>query len=156
MKEFLHGWRRKTGCLALIVAIGLMGAWLSSQRICETVEIPAGGTLHRIVSKDGTIQWCRYWSEGSDTALVSNMSWVSGPEFTPPWILLASIGHDPNDSGRYGFSLSRYQGNSPHGDGPVSLIVWMIPYWSVVIPLTFLAACLLLCEPRKVESETTK
>ena len=59
MREFFHGWRRKTGCVTLLLALAALAAWGRSQITrsrfsADTVTIPFGGgieywaTLHAI------------------------------------------------------------------------------------------------------------
>ena len=42
MREFFNGWRRKAGCVTLVMACGLMGMWVRSCIVIDNVRIPFG------------------------------------------------------------------------------------------------------------------
>ncbi len=58
MREFFRGWRRKVGCVTLVMACGLMGLWIRSGLMAEEFEtpIPLGP---RFVSRDSNLE---YWT----------------------------------------------------------------------------------------------
>ncbi len=38
MREFFHGWRRKAGCVTLVMACVIMGVWVRGQLAWESME----------------------------------------------------------------------------------------------------------------------
>jgi hypothetical protein len=55
MREFFHGWRRKTGIITLVVGLGLMGMWIRSYRLMDIVV----KSNHLLGSCEGFLLWCR-------------------------------------------------------------------------------------------------
>ena len=122
MREFFKGWRRKVGCVTLVVACVVAIAWGRSVRVRDTVEFGFNGSSHYVFISDGRIEWSRWWYRDGRQPN-KTLTWISGPEFIPPWMLI------------------------PERVPPAS--TWAIPYWSLVIPLTLLSAYLLLWKTRK-------
>eukprot|EP00456_Euglypha_rotunda_P026421 TRINITY_DN212_c0_g1_i1.p2 TRINITY_DN212_c0_g1~~TRINITY_DN212_c0_g1_i1.p2 ORF type:complete len:146 (-),score=16.61 TRINITY_DN212_c0_g1_i1:50-487(-) len=42
MREFFRGWRRKVGCLTLMMALVLMGMWMRSRNVVDILIIQSG------------------------------------------------------------------------------------------------------------------
>ena len=55
MQEFFKGWRRKAGCVALVMACVAMGMWLRSQFIEEGAGLFVGGRQYAMFSADGEL-----------------------------------------------------------------------------------------------------
>lgn len=96
MREFLRGWRRRIGVLALVLACAFMGGWVRSYSEDDGFYF-AGA---RLESSAGIIE------RSLKTA-----------------------------------------GNSQNGSFQDNTVFWRVPYWSIVFPLTFLSAYLLLRKP---------
>ena len=43
MREFFRGWRRKLGCIALVMAISACAQWWRSYALVDQVQLPIGG-----------------------------------------------------------------------------------------------------------------
>jgi hypothetical protein len=162
MKEFFHTWRRKMGVLTLVMACAAMGMWLRSQVVTDTYFFGGGSPPHQqmqsLVSRGPGIMWSRdLIPEGVDSRYPTGLYTVrhrenepSGfAEYIDPWF------EDKFDNDRIewrrcmlGFQFGRYQ--VYEGGQPEEIVsYWIIPYWSVVLPLTLLSACLILWKPRK-------
>ena len=102
MGEFFNGWRRKTGCVTLVMACLLTDGWILSASRTDIANFRLLGKQHIVSSEEQSIQW--------------------GAEV-------------------------------PH---TILWDVWYVPYWSVVLPLTLLAAWLLLSKPRKSFAKPTE
>lgn len=59
MSTFFHGGQRKTGCVLLVIAIGLMAAWLRSHVMIDAGLFMIASVQHEIVSMGGCVYW---WS----------------------------------------------------------------------------------------------
>ncbi|MEI8383781.1 MAG: hypothetical protein WCJ09_26945 [Planctomycetota bacterium] len=57
MREFFHGWRRKAGCVALVMVCALAGMWMRSFIVNDQLWIGR----HWFESHRGEIDW-RYFS----------------------------------------------------------------------------------------------
>ena len=125
MREFFYGWRRKVGCVALVMACMLMIAWVRSVIVRDTMMFGFDGSSHYITCTAGRIEWTRWWYPGVRQP-TSGVTWYSGPEFTPPLYLTAG------------------------GESPVR-VDWTVPHWSLVLAVSLLAAHLILWKPRPKE-----
>ena len=127
MGEFFRGWRRKVGCVTLLMACVFMSAWVRSMMI--------GDFLHRTGTGNGFIE-----AESSNGFLIWWSS--SKPLFTkqPPPLCWVTGNLSNSLKIQEQWPLIRQFGNR-------SFVA--VPYWSVVIPLTLLSAYLLFSKPRK-------
>jgi len=73
MRDFFHGWRRKAGCVALVMACLFMAGWIRSRMFGDAFLFPVGSRQNAIVALDGAVHWCAvktgpaYWGfETSD------------------------------------------------------------------------------------------
>ena len=125
MREFFHGWRRKAGCVTLVVALLLMAGWLRSRNISDRIVIRRyGHVTEYLVSQQSGFGWSKeiYWN-------------LIGAE------MLTEVPYREWLGFRYGMKLLP--------DNLVAKVnVRIIPYWSLTIPLTLLSAYLLLWKPR--------
>lgn len=165
MREFFKPWRRKAGCVTLLMSLCFMAGWMRSLRGVEYFEFFIGHrSLIQLISREGTAAVRRVKSEL--TVKEISVDRVLLMEFQPP---------QGNSTGHLAISVdatSRSLEGSPHrwmmnnygfeiggvADRKFPLQVFMIcvPYWSIVIPLTLLSAWLLLSKPRPAKPQTAK
>jgi len=140
MGEFFKGWRRKAGCVALVMACVLMAGWVRSAFCCDTIGYDVFSCIGGLEHSQGL------WSG---------------------WAIVSSVdanGTMTEDREEYGpfthAELRDYFESRPiswgkyYPDGSVTY--WRVPYWSIVIPLTLLSGYLLLVKPRpKKPTEST-
>ena len=124
MREFFYGWRRKAGCVSLAMALVLMAGWIRSFTITDLYMVGDGW----IVSSDGLIEWLNYSFDHDRDPIEPP---TSGP---PAEITVSVVADDVIVLG------------SP---GAWHVATWIVPYWSMVVPLTILSAYLILGKPRK-------
>ncbi len=167
MGDFFHGWRRKTGCVTLAVALVLMCGWVRSLFVADILLVTFPRTFYRFDSdRFGISLYRRTWVDPSIF-----LEWARFPQmqvqFHPGVRVLRYV------TGR----LSKYSplSNVPEGwrwefcgfyfgKGPrpgkngcidprhENIVTQLIvPYWSVVLPMTALSAYLLLIKPVKVK-----
>ena len=151
MTEFLRGRRRKIGCVTLVMACGLTLVWLRSDVIRDNIvlcpsffrpQIPWYG---EIVSLQGSLGWHRYQMESGNGGIGAN---------APVSLSSYSVQHYSGSSPRSEETLVwqrtwgafRYGAGKTHVRG-MSVQVWIIPYWAVVLILTLISAVLLLTRP---------
>jgi len=150
MGEFFKGWRRKVGVMTLVLACVLSVGWVRSQTLVETIEFQSDRrTVQSLISGGGSLCW-QTFCEGE------------GPKRTHLWL---SVTHA--ESGFRIYSDPDFWSSYLFGFAYKRLDIWdsqwyrvlMIPYWSIVAPLTLLSAYLLLSKPRiakpKKEVEST-
>ena len=126
MREFFHGWRRKAGCVLLVMACGLATSWVRSWTIEDSIDFMLGHRQQRITSDKERLLWGAWDFTESGT-----YGWSSKPH--------------PELSGG-GFVIFNSQRPS----------FWTISHWTVVLPLTLLSAYLILWKPRKQKSARTE
>ena len=142
MGDFFKDRRRKTGLVTLAVACVLTVGWMRSYVIQDALLIPAQDGFSGIESHGGSLTWFR-WS-------------ASQPELSFEWISQdAEFESDPWDQVdiAWRFELAGFRfGAATAKDSPASrLVLWILPYWSLVLPLTLLSAWLILIKPRKAK-----
>lgn len=123
MREFFNGWRRKVGCVVLVMACGLTSAWVRSKHTQDAVCFRLANRGQVLYSASGSIY---YW-----TVPFSQVT----PTEWPQWhrSLPSNLAYD----GR----LQVYDYLKP-------IRAMAFPYWPLTIPLTLLSAYLILWKPR--------
>ena len=150
MHEFFSGWRRKTGCGLLLVALFFSGAWLRSYRICDAFAFGSGLQDHVIwvESSFGGIIWRRHQFQGEIPYVAGRMATLLKDKKTGD-----SSGHFLRSytiERRWraaGFDFGTGTSNDPRLPKD-RVTFWVIPHWSLVLPLTLLSAHLILTKPR--------
>jgi hypothetical protein len=147
MGDFFKGWRRKIGLLTLVMACVFAAGWVRSLSIHDGVSIPMDSCMYSLWSGRGVIAW------GRQIVLDNPKTWV-GAKIQWVW-----QGHLGTEDGLDTFGIERrsilgfevFDIHCGIGDQikNVHWVIWLIPYWSVVIPLTLIALWLLLSKPRK-------
>jgi hypothetical protein len=141
MSDFFREWRRKIGCVTLLTACLFMSGWVRSQSREDTVRIHRSPQFVHFVRSDLVgLNWIKasniggflnhhefYYSEE-----VAGASQVEFINFNTHWNWC-------------GFHFG--EGQDKIFGIPIS--IWIIPYWSIVLPLTLLSAYLLLTTPRR-------
>ena len=129
MSTFFDGWRRKAGCVLLVLACVFMAGWIRSRMIGDAIMFPVGRRQNAIVALNGTVHW---WA-------VTN-----GP---------ADWGFDSSD--RPVDELTDEIHELQIQLEPFQFRDWCVSYWSITVPLTLLSAYLILWKPRKPSPNTT-
>ena len=143
MREFFKPWRRKAGCVTLVMACVLMAAWIRGLFFLDFTivgGVPDAKSEFTLGSSEEGIEWCR--TTFLDSVSINHVS-----------INWHSIAHSMNlrtpREVRYpGYRMIRRwrilgfivdEGDSVD----CRIRDWVIPYWSIVLPLTLLSAWLL-------------
>lgn len=157
MREFFTGWRRKAGCIALVMACVLMAGWARSADTFDFVG--ANGRLSRvgIESVCGRIKVIRTSPLGDPNLF----NFTSGPVEHLEYVkttadgkheLIPALGSPTWRLDWIGFHTS--VGDYPTYSSTIRMSVLIVPYWAVVLPLTLLSAYLILWKPRKRKAES--
>lgn len=146
MREFFKGWRRKLGVVALGSALAFMGMWLR-QLNSDTLDFVLGRINNQqvalLVSCDDGIAFETQTELTIGTPLYQHrFEWF-----------YADLGASSQlyskhmvrwDLNRFGFRA----GMDRAAASTIENRIWIVPHWSIVLPLTLLAAWLLLRKPR--------
>lgn len=145
MRQICRGWRRKIGLVTLIMAAISMAGWLRSRIINDFVAIDCQASTYRLGSYGGVLNFIREtpalplgrflhidsFDEGTYDKFELWESWSSWNGYDVEW---------------------RRDWNQFHFGAGSNIFVhtesYIIPYWSIVIPLTLLSAYLILWVPR--------
>lgn len=142
MREFFKGWRRKAGCLVLLMSIVLLCGWFRSMIVTDQLEVAIGDSNHFFTSTEGYFRWTR---------------WEVKVPGVAPWVWHSVAHGSPgqpldNESAvqwRWNWFLFDF-GSGLFRGSPLS--AWAFPYW-IGIPLTGVAAALLIPGPSKGASD---
>ena len=66
INAFFHGWRRKIGGSALLIACALFVAWMRSIAIADVLWFDVDGQRHMMMSHSGRLLWKSYPAYGPD------------------------------------------------------------------------------------------
>ena len=120
MRDFFHGWRRKVGCVTLVIAILLTVSWVRSYMRHEGFAFSAFGRKHTVNVWNGYIIW------------------LSHNPFGRPGPYAWSDAISPDVELDFGTLPDSYR-----------LTRRIMPHKNFVIPLTLLSPYLILWKPRK-------
>ena len=140
--EFFRGWRRKAGCVSLVLACVFAAAWIRSCNSLdylylrgmtnkwEWVLISGGQKFYVLPAMDlGTVTNAGRTQDEAKIYLLNRPFYLGGRYFL------------------HSMTAKHVQGIFASMDAPVPILS-MIPYWIVVAPLTLASAYLLLVKPR--------
>ncbi|HEY4262251.1 MAG TPA: hypothetical protein VGM98_18935 [Schlesneria sp.] len=134
MYTFFHGWRRKAGVIALVMALVMMGVWIRSLTIRDVIQLPVLGRLSYVISAGSKI----HLHPTRIHAYGKRVEWTCS-EFYP----------DPEGLTAFRDSLSGYAVPVWDWTGFVlSSEIWRIPYYSIVSPLAIFSFYLIIWKPR--------
>jgi len=155
MKEFFKGWRRKVGCVTLLMALFLTGMWIRSFKIFDNFWITSLQNRNSLSSSDGCIRLghahanearVTKWDVKYDSHVIKRKA-KSASNFTEhDFSRVAGDFYLKSATHNWGHYSDLVQTPGP----PISvrLISAQVPYWSIVIPLTLLSAWLLISKSR--------
>lgn len=134
MRDFFKGWRRKAGCVTLVMAWGLTGMWMRSFVVEDYLLI---GRSRRweyfLISSNSALCWNAHhgWDPdpGSEMWQTFNAKWSSYP----------LKGYKPLLFKWQGIEVASHYGT--------------VPYSYAVLSLTLLSAYLILWKPRKLTEQ---
>jgi hypothetical protein len=134
MGEYFKPWRRKIGVVTLVMGLACLGGWARSFSVFDSVALPlpySGNYGFVLISTNGRV-WCgRIWCE---EPIIPNWDASSLP------LLRATI--LPSGESVEQTFIALYRDD-------------LIPYSSIVVPLTLLSAWLLLSKPLSAKSGPT-
>lgn len=152
MLTFFHGWRRKTGAATLVLACVFTCGWVRSRNTRDYIRFTTKKAMYSCGSQPDGLTWKQF--ETPDFNL-----WFASPPNTsiyfqinlrkPKFDVFASDAPEPKF---LGFHASEIPNQGREG----RLVIRVVPYWSIVIPLTVLSAYLLLSKPRPKPKQTVK
>ena len=142
--EYFKPWRRKFGVLALMMACVLMAAWLRSFSSTAWVAFPTGKKNGELIGwMDRHLIWTRY-AEVPPTNMKLFPSWSMG-KFTTIDTL---FGDATITNKREWCGFAWIESGGDH------ITAFVMPYWSIALPLALSSTYLLLSKPRLKKVKT--
>lgn len=150
MSTFFHGWRRKSGCTTLVMALAVTGLWVRSFAKSDTVAYFSRTSIHAVISDSRGVTWFR--NTPTDEAFLSEAAghWtcesvdVTHMEQVDDFLFDAVVWRWKWNG--FDFVEIHQSGGPYYGGG--RLLKGSIPHWSLVFLLTLLSASLIFW-PRK-------
>ena len=149
MSEFFKPWRRKIGCVTLLMACVFAAGWVRSPFFTDVISYSTGeNSADFWFSADSTFGWFGFRVDREKFSNGTPSVTIMGPDF-PTWST-SPKGRDElwflKSPRRWlGFNAGRKK-NDIAGD---FVLFAAVPYWSIVLPLIALSAYLLLSNPRQ-------
>jgi len=150
MGEFFHGWRRKIGCVTLVMASVFLAAWGRSHVSADKLTVALGGGIQYLVKLSPSSISLRRIGEVThgpyQSVRVSKSGWsvIDNP--------VTVVDHQEDSSN------TTEAKEDATGEwvipivSPVSITTeydpFEVPYWYLITPLTLLSAFLLLTKSR--------
>ncbi len=157
MEDFFKQWRRKIGLMTLLLACLLTAAWGRGHKTTDIITFEfEGGVSHCFhTSRDG-LMWERYSARAR--SVDQGIHWFqypvkySGRVFPfeeQEWLLINQLSSRRQ---LLGFDFGEWR-ERIHAD--YGVIYFIVPYWSIILPLTLLSTRLILtkcCQPKVTQS----
>jgi hypothetical protein len=124
MHAFFRGWKRKVGCVTLMMSCALLGAWIRSYTLADVYGITVADRHHQFCSFHGNLAWCS--TNGRWGAF---QGWLTG------------------DASK--LNSRTYLELDPGDMDVLQVRQWVIVYAWLALPLSLVSAYLILWEPRK-------
>ncbi|MDB5347775.1 MAG: hypothetical protein JWP89_6152 [Schlesneria sp.] len=156
MWAFFRGWRRKVGCITLLVACLFLVMYLRSRVLLDEIAIVASTHQQECY---GSMNGVFFWQSYEATLAV----FTPTPYFSYGKLAFKPDGpFDPDNPGDAQWRSRWFGGGivefptlpirTVNGSGgAVSITLRYISYWYFIVPLTAVAAYLILCRPQKLE-----
>ena len=155
MGTFFHGRRPKIGVVMLVMACVLMVGWIRSHIANDRLLIWLGWSDMHLGSRNGSIELDYITSVSGEWMGSGRIVRWNSSRLTPN-----RVQHNPLESfdekwqmtyGGFDFASARYKGASG------KMFRWrrtVVPYWSIVTPLTLFSSYLLLSKSRMAKPST--
>ena len=150
MHSGFHGWRRKLGCLSLLMSLVLMGLWIRSRSTLDEYHLwKQQQTSVVVASEKACLVLGRLWNASPSVILGSYIEMDRERTISGGRIVHAADLEIESRWGSGGLELVKRYQQPPLSLKNIKLDLLIIPYWCVVWPLTLLSAWLLLSKPRQ-------
>ncbi|HEY4258843.1 MAG TPA: hypothetical protein VGM98_01730 [Schlesneria sp.] len=155
MREFFRGWRRKAGCVTLVVAMALTGIWITSRNRVWGHRWYTKHSLLSILVREWGFD-CQIW-DMPDPELFNRdtiaVGWAHTIDSTPtrfePFRRTGML--EPEWHRHWaGFHWGQVTFLDAYPEH-VTINKLIVPHWATALPLTLLSAYLILWKPRKRE-----
>ena len=148
MGAFFKPWRRKAGCVTLVMACVFAAGWVRSHEAHDEFDFCLSKRNYQcFVSNLSRLTWFRTREEPTNE--FGNFRFYSA---TKSWT--RSFLTDGLCTWRWRYCGFEF-GESVESPSMAKVFVWSVPYLAIVIPLTLLSAWLFLSKPRPATTKQT-
>jgi len=155
MGEFSKGWRRKIGCVTLLLSLAFMGGWMRSVVIEDSLTAQCEGLVMIFIgSKNQGLIWAKLQETiGPQHPRFARhpQGWASRTNAIGPFDGIDGY----STQQRWRFCGFRFEEGELLSPARIGLTIRIIPYWSVVFPLTLISLWLFLSSPANRLRRTT-
>lgn len=164
MREFFRGWRRKAGCVTLLMACAVLGLWMRGRIYSDLIEFRVASRTAIRVTHDGrSLCWMvlsesknspkRQFLKDSQGRIQATAEYLIDPHRNIDWDL-GSKERPTGPEALYSLDWNEFRLGIAKGElGETRLLT--LPYWSLAMPLALLSAYLLLTPVQKQPSTTS-
>ena len=151
MREFFRGWRRKIGIMTLVMACVFSVGWVRSVHVKDEFSLRRNANItHHLISSSSRLGWKTVSIDDPQSIQFVINLFFSKPAGEYDFF------RAPNPDWKWrtefcGFEFGQFIPKGP----PWSESIWLVPYWSITVPLTLLSAFLLLSKPRQSTQKKT-
>jgi hypothetical protein len=140
MKEFFCGGRRKVGFIALVMALACAGGWIRSFAVHDELTFRSDSHVtQHFISSQSRLAWVRMTID-NDMSYVETLYFATPAKEDCRWM----------ETTQWNWRLVGFGVGRNISEGfPLHQDIWAVHYSSVTVPLTLLAAYLILWKPRK-------
>lgn len=155
MSEVFQSWRRKAGCVLLVMTIALLGTWMRSLALWDAIEFRSFGSYHVLIAEHGRLFWA---TENQSKVLVNECKHNTLPssgDVLDRW-LSDSIWDKCRWQNQIAVVKYGYLESSINMTQIPRKLRWcQAPFWSLVLPLTLITANLILWPGKRIKPRTT-
>ena len=148
MREFFKGWRRKTGCVALVLACSLLAVAMRTQFVVDVfrfADSEDGASF--LVNCGNSITWMRTHNQKQDS-IAPKWTYSPSEEFLHDYVKWLQLMVEWKADWKWRWSGFE-SGCLTRTRFRMTLTYWRVSYGLVILPLIFLSAYLLLWKPPK-------
>lgn len=129
MREFFHGWRRKVGCVTLVMACVLAIVWGRSYFVEDRIAFTRGDYRYAVGTGPGSVTWDNWLNNPPMSGIGWSSDWrnLQGPVQPRPAYYRAPPGS--------ALGTVQYESRS-------------LPLWPFAVPLTVLSVYFVLWRPK--------
>jgi hypothetical protein len=150
MGEFFRGWRRRVGVVTLLMACVFLAGWVRSGMMNDFLATDRSNATYRLGSYGGILNFIREKSPATFGRFLELSSFEAKGDKHELWAKWISWdGHEVHwqwDCGQFHIGAGTIIGTGTMKTTRVESRI--LPYWSIVVPLTLISLWLLLSRSR--------
>lgn len=145
MHVFFQGWKRKVGCITLVMVCLFVAGWVRSSGAYDVFAAPFGDTVLFVENLEGrfllSVFQLHQVHPRTKARYPQSMEWRTAEKRSGSFLIQVD-----RIWGKPLFQILRKTEGS--GGNNIEITFLSIPYWSIVVPLTLISVWLLLSRPR--------